>query len=200
MIDLVGECRYQLDSRAACADDPDTFRPQVDAPVRPVAGVIPVAGEIGQAGYIGHRGARKAAGGEDAVPGGHGVALVGHYVPAQGVLVQYRPGHVATEGEMAPQIEPVGDVVQIGQDLGLRGEAFGPVPFLFELVGEGVRIVDALYVTAATRVTIPEPGSPDPRTCLESPNRQSLGPQPVDHVEAGDAGSHHDNVDVVTCL
>ena len=65
------------------------------------------------------------------------------------------------ELDVAAQVEAVGDVVDVAQDLRLGGVALGPVPLLLELVGERVRVVQALDVAARARVAVPVPGAAD---------------------------------------
>ena len=45
-----------------------------------------------------------------------------------------RPCHPGVEPDVASEIEPIGHVVEVRQDLGLTGVALGPLPLLLELV------------------------------------------------------------------
>ena len=52
------------------------------------------------------------------------------------------------ELDVAPEVEAVGDMVDVPEDLGLGRIPLAPVPFLLELGREGVRVLEALDVAA----------------------------------------------------
>ena len=93
------------------------------------------------------------------------------------------------------QVEPVGDVVRVLEDLGLRRVALGPLPLLLELVGELVRVLHALDVAARARIAVPVPGAAHAAARLEHARREPEPAQPVQHVHAGEARA--DDHDVV---
>jgi len=49
-------------------------------------------------------------------------------------------GHAALELDVAPQVELVGDMVQIPLGLGLAGEMLLPLPFLQQFLGKRVAV------------------------------------------------------------
>ena len=69
------------------------------------------------------------------------------------------------------EVEPVGDVLGVAQDLGLRRVPLGPVPFLLEVGIERVGVLQALHVAARTRVAVPVPGAADVAAGLDRPHR-----------------------------
>src|SRR5207249_9473564 len=83
-----------------------------------------------------------------------------------------------------------------GQDLRLSSEPFAPSPFKLEISVEGVRVPEALDVTASTGVTIPVPGSAGAGGGLEGLNAQTEEvAQAVSRVEAGDSTADDHGVD-----
>ena len=94
------------------------------------------------------------------------------------------------------QIEAVGDVIDVAQDLRLRAVALGPLPFLLQLVGERVRVLQAFDVAAAARIAVPEPGAADAAAGLEGAHLQAELAQAVDGVEAADARADDDGVEL----
>ncbi len=88
------------------------------------------------------------------------------------------------ELDVATQVEAVGDVVGVLQDLGLGRVALGPVPLLLELVGELVRVLHALDVAARAGVAVPVPGAADAAARLEHPRRHAEPAHTVEHVHA----------------
>ena len=75
--------------------------------------------------------------------------------------------HPRIELNVAAQLEAVGDVVGVTQDLRLRRIALGPNPLLLQLLRELVRILHALNVAACARVAVPIPGATDAASGLE---------------------------------
>ena len=71
------------------------------------------------------------------------------HVPDRGVLVEGHRDDRGVERDVAAQVEPVGDEVQVGLDLRLGRHGLGPHPLLLDLVGEAVGVLDALDVTRA---------------------------------------------------
>ncbi len=66
-----------------------------------------------------------------------------------------------------------GDVPQIGEDLRLCGEAFGPLPAALQLFVERIGVVHTFDVATRTRVAVPVPGAADVRGRLERGHRQA---------------------------
>ena len=68
-----------------------------------------------------------------------------------------------------PQVEAVGNMVGIFQDLRLRRVAFAPVPFLLQFIGERIGILHALDVAARAGIPVPVPGAADAAALLVDP-------------------------------
>ena len=77
------------------------------------------------------------------------------------------------ELDIGAQIEAVGDVVGVFQNLRLRRVALAPVPFLLQFVGERIGILHALDVAARAGIAVPVPGAADAAALLVDPRRQS---------------------------
>ena len=104
------------------------------------------------------------------------------------------------ELDVAPQVEPVGDVVGVAEDLRLGGVLLGPLPLLLEVLVEAVGVLHALDVAAGARVAVPVPGAADAVAGLEHLHGEALRPGLVEHVEAREPGSDHDDVDLALRL
>ena len=193
---LAGDDRDGLDRGGAGADDADALAGEVHVRVRPVAGVIGRAREALQTREGRDLGARQAPGGHDAEAGRHVVAAVRLDVPPVRRLVEVRRGHARVELNVAAEIEAVGDVLDVPQDLGLGGIPLRPAPFLLELVAEGVRVVHALDVAAGAGIAVPIPGAADAAARFEDPRGQAEAAQAVEHVQAGEPSADDDGVEV----
>ena len=123
-------------------------------------------------------------------------AILQHDVPAARVLLVMRGGNAAVELDVAAQVELVGDIVQIALGLGLAGEALGPVPFLQQLRRKGVAVGIALRIEAGAGIAVPVPGAADAGAGLEHPHLEAELAQPVELVEAGNAGADDDRVEI----
>src|SRR5262249_39664107 len=88
------------------------------------------------------------------------------------------------------------DVVDVLEDLRLGRIALRPAPLLLELLRERVRVVHALDVAARPRVTVPVPRTADPVADLVHARAETEAAEPVEHGEPGEAGAHHDRVEV----
>ena len=164
---LLGDDRDRLDGRRAGADHAHPLAGEVDALVGPRAGVVRRPLERVGAGDLGRVGGAEAAGGHDDEAGRHVVALVGADAPGAGGLVEGGGRHLRLELDVLAEVEAVGDVVGVGEDLGLRGVALGPLPLLLEVLVEAVGVLHALDVAARAGVAVPVPGAADAVAGLE---------------------------------
>ncbi|WP_243717236.1 hypothetical protein [Actinomadura sp. KC345] len=121
---LLRDERNDLHTRGRRTDHRDPFPGEVDALLRPVRRVVMVAAETLQPGYLRDPGRRQAAARHDQVLGGHPVAAVGAHVPPSRALVEHGLGHPGPEPDVTAQAEPVGDVVDISEQL-LLGRVLG---------------------------------------------------------------------------
>jgi hypothetical protein len=69
------------------------------------------------------------------------------------------------------------------------------MPFLLQVVGEGIRIFEALDVAAAARIAVPIPGAADIAAGLEGAHRETEPAQAMDRVEAADPGADDDRIE-----
>jgi hypothetical protein len=162
--------------------------------MRPVTGVIDLALEIGEALDIRRPRVRQAAGGEDDIFRGHGLAVGRGHRPDIGAFIERGAFDAGIEPNIRAQLEPVSDMVGVFENLGLRRVTFAPVPFLLQFVGERIGILHAFDIAARAGIPVPIPGAADIAALLVNPHRQSEPPQPVQHVHPGKAGADHDDI------
>ena len=100
------------------------------------------------------------------------------------------------EGDVPAQVEPLGNMVGVAEDLRLTGVALRPFPFLLQFVGETVGVLHALDIAAGAGVAVPVPGAANTVACLEDAGPEAGVAQPVQHVEAGESGAYDDHIRV----
>ena len=108
----------------------DALARKSDFLVRPTTGVISISLIVREAIDIGHVRGRDTAGRHDEVLRGDALAHIRLDRPAPRNLIEMGRGYRGVKVDILAQIEPVGHVIEVGQDIGLGGEFFGPVPFL----------------------------------------------------------------------
>ena len=119
------------------------------------------------------------------------LALRGLEAPARTRRVERSGTHAGIQLHVAAQVEAIGNVLDVLEDLRLRRVALRPAPLLLQLVAERIRILQALDVAATARVLVPEPGSADPARGFEH-----AGPKPelahaVKRVQTAEPGANH---------
>ncbi len=194
---LLRDQRDCLDPTGAGADDRDAPAGEVDGFVRPVTGQQHLSAEVVDASELGLLGDREVAGAGDEPPGRHGLAGVGTDRPPRIVVVPMHTDHPRAERDRLPQVEAVGHMVQVAEDLRLPGELLAPLPFLLQVLVERVRVVDRLDVAAGAGIAVPVPGATHIVAGLEDPHGH-VHPvaQSVQRVQAGETGSYDDDVGV----
>ena len=192
---LPGDFRDRLHRRGAGAYHADPPDGEIDRLVRPVPGVEYPALEIVEPLEIGPVRRRQAAGRHDAVAREERLAGVRRDPPAGGSLVIDRGDHAGVQPDVGPEVEPVGHVIGVAQNLRLRRVALGPFPFLRKVVVELVAIEHALDVAARAGIAVPVPGSSDARRRVDRPRGQPHAPQLVEHVEPGEPGADDQRVE-----
>lgn len=150
--------------------------------------------KVSTPGIFGLIGAESAAGGENHEAGTELLTRGGGQCPDRGGIVEVGRGDGLLEAVAPLQIEAVGHVIDIGQDLRLRGETLGPGPTLLQLLIERVGVVDALHIAACARIAVPEPGAADIRTGLQAQHIQSGAGRPMDTVEPGESRADDDHI------
>src|SRR5690606_3064246 len=114
--------------------------------------------------------------------------------PAGGGLVVDGGDHLGVQLDVPAQVEAVGHVVEVAQDLGLGGVALGPLPLLLQLAGEGVGVVGALHVAPGAGVAVPVPRAAHAVALLDDGHGHPLLAQAMEEVEAGEPGADDDDV------
>ena len=116
----LGDLGDRLHAGRAGPDDPDALALEGDRLVRPPAGVVRRAGEVVDAGVVGLVGDEQRAGGTDQEPGRCLVTVRRFDGPALGCLVPARIGDPGVELDVLAELEPVGDVIEVGEDVCAR--------------------------------------------------------------------------------
>ena len=202
VLGLLGDHGDGLDRRRAGADHAHRLAGEVDSLMRPVAGVIGRPLELLEARDLRRVGRRQAAHGGDDEPRGDasrragGAGPLGLDLPDAGGLVERCPGDARLEAHVAAQVEAVGDMVCVAQQLGLGGVALRPFPFLLQLGRELVGILDALDVTARTGIAVPVPGAADALASLEHARRKALLTKAVQHVHAAEPSADDHRIEI----
>ena len=117
-------------------------------------------------------------------------------LPAIGRLVVVRGRDAAVEPDVALQVEPVGDEVQIAHDLGLAGIALGPFPFPHQLRRERVPIDVAFRIAARAGIAVPVPGAADPAARFQHLDRQAKPVAQAEQlIQTGEPGADDQRVE-----
>jgi hypothetical protein len=151
-------------------------------------------GEFSDSVDGGHVRRRQAAGRHDQVLGGYVVATIGLDLPPCRAFVEERFANPRPEADVPPQVEAVGDVPGVAQDLGLAGVALGPVPLLLQLLRKPVGVLHALHVAPGARIAVPVPRSADVVARLEHDRAQTGAPQTVKEVHPPEPGADDDRI------
>ena len=167
MSGLLGDHGDRLDRRRTGADDADALAGEVDPLVgpRPVWYVAPA--KISSPSSPGRFGVDRHPVAITQKRAVSRVALVGGHGPRRRALVEDGRLDPRLELDVAPQVEPVGDEVEVAQDLGLRRRSARSTPLPLQLLGEAVRVLDALDVAARAGVAVPVPRAADAVAGLE---------------------------------
>ena len=123
------------------------------------------------------------------------LARFGLHSPVRGLLVEGHRDDLGVERDIAAKVEPVGDEVQISLDLGLGRHRLRPHPFLLDLLGEAVRVLDAFDVTSRTGITVVQPSAADVFGHLQHAGPKPELTQPMQRVQAGKSRTDHERVE-----
>ena len=88
-------------------------------------------------------------------------------------------------------------MIQVAQDLRLRGVALRPLPLALQVGVEAVGVVDALDVAARTWIAVPVPRAAHAVGALQHDGGEPEAAQAMQHVEPREPGAHHDDVELV---
>src|SRR6266404_5283444 len=125
--------------------------------------MIPLSLEALQTGEARRPRCRKIASRHDAEARGRDATFLSLYRPCVCLAVEDRLFGPGVELDIAPEVEAVSHMVDVTKDLRLRAVALGPLPFLLQLVREGIRVLHAFDIAATPRVAVPVPGAADDR-------------------------------------
>jgi hypothetical protein len=192
---LLRDNRNRLDRRGAGADHPNTHPGEVDALMRPFAGVIDRPAKIFETLEARTVRRRQAADRHDTELRSHPVAAVGLDRPAFRFFIERRGDHARVKHDVAAKIEAIGNMVGVGEDFRLRRVLLRPIPLLVQLLGEGEGVLHALDVTTCARIAVPIPGAAHATAGLEHPCRKAKPTQAKQHVHSGKARADDNRVE-----
>src|SRR5690242_2892627 len=156
--------------------------------------MIPLSVEALQTGVIRRPRCREIARRHDTEARGGGITFVSLYRLCVRLAVEDRLFDPGVELDVAREVEAVGHMVDVTQDLRLRAVALRPMPLLLQLVREGIRVFHAFDVAATSRVAVPVPSAANPTTGLEATHFRAEFTQAIDRVETADSGADDDRV------
>ena len=193
---LLGDQRNRLDTGRARADDADALAGEIDPAVRPCAREVDGTPEVGGTLDLGTLGDREAPRRHHVVAARDLFARAQFDAPHRRALVPSGALDARGELDVSAQVMPVGDMVQVLEDLGLCRVLLGPLPLLVEFGIEAVGVVDALDVAARTGVAVPVPRASDVVGRLEDAERKAEFSEAMDRIEAGEARADHHHVEI----
>ena len=200
LVDVAGDHGDQLHACRSGADHADPLAGEVNTLLRPSAGEQRCAGERIHARDVGFQRRRQDSRGCDDEGCDVPVPRVGLHHPLGGALVERHRHDVRVEPDVAAQVESVGDEVQVGLDLGLGGHGLRPHPLLLDLVGEAVRVLDALDIAARAGVAVEQPCAADILGLLQHLDPHTEFAQTVQHVEPREPGPDDEHIGTVHLL
>ena len=173
LLGLLRDFGNGLHRGGAGADHGHALGGEVNAGVREAAGVVPLALEFLQALELRHVRGRQGAHGRDEVACRDLFALVGVHRPQVGCLVEFGAGHARVELHVALQVVAFGHMLEVAEDFGLLGIAFGPFPLLQQLLVPGEAIDVGVGIATRAGVAVPVPGAADGFTGFINSHLQS---------------------------
>ena len=191
---LLGNDRDRLDPGRAGADDGDPLAADVDGLMWPNGRVVGRSAERVDAVDLWQLRRRQAAGRHQQELRRHLVAVVGRHDPVTRPFLEHRRVDARLETDVAAEVEAIGDMVGVAKDLRLRRVALRPVPLLFQLWRERVRVVERLDVAARPGIAVPPPRPADVAGGLEDADGKSQTAKSVQGVHPAEPGADDDRV------
>ena len=182
------DLRHELDRAGAGADDRDALVLEIE-PVVPAGGVEALAPERLQAGDARDQRQMQGADREHHHRRREAPSVGGSQGPACGPLVPARLGQGGAEAQMRREAAPGDDALEVGEDVGLRGE--GALPVGFRLRRDGIEV--RRDVAGAAGIGVVAPGAADAVGLLQDQERDAPPLEAQRHDQAGEAAAddHH---------
>jgi hypothetical protein len=158
--------------------------------------VVRLAAEVATSRHIRDVGYREDTGRRHEVARSDPAAVAGGNAPRARQLVVGGRGDPGAQADVAPEVEPVDDVVQVTLGLRLLREVLAPVPVVEQLPREQVGVRVALRVEPCPRVPVPVPRAPHATAGLDQRRCEPRVTSPVQLIDAGDACADDQHVDV----
>ena len=114
--------------------------------------------------------------------------------PAARRLIPARRLHARLELDIAAQIIFIGDQVQIAFGFRLRREMFGPMPFLQQILVEGIAVGIAFRIKAAAGIAVPIPGATHPCSGFKHARLHAQLAQPDQLIQPGHARTNDNGI------
>ncbi len=191
---VAGDDGRHLHARRSRTNDADALAREVDRLLRPLAAVQDAALEAFLARIVRAFRRRELPHAEDETTGGPDSAVFRGDGPAAVVLVIDRRLHPRVEADVSTQVEPVGDMLDVAQDLRLRRVALAPAPFLLELGRETVRVIVAFHVAARAGIAVVAPDATHAIAGFEHDDAAALRAERMQRPEASETGADDEDV------
>ena len=189
--DFARDARDDLHTTRAGADDRNALAREVDRCRRPARSVVRLAAKL-----VGEERHRKNTGRGDEESRANLGAVTECHRPCSRRVVVDGGGDLDAELHVAAKIEPIDHMVEVALGFGLFGEVLLPFPLVEELLREQVAVGVTLGVETRSGVTVPVPGTPDAAAGLDQLRREARLPRAVQLVDAGDAGTDDEHIDI----
>lgn len=193
--------RRDLHPAGPGADDAHPLAGVLDGLLRPRRGLEPLPLERLESVEVGTEPLRQLTGAHHDESSLQPVASLRLDPPASVGLIERGRADAGPQADVLAQVEPTGDMVDVGEDLRLRCIPLRPGPLLVEFRREAIRVVDAFDVAASARVAVEVPDPADLRIRLEQHHAHAhLVAQLAEHRQTGEAGADHYDVEGLRTL
>ena len=186
--DVLGLLRYfgnRLDARRARADHTHALARERHGIVGPPTRMMAIARKVVDARVIGLVGDEERAHRADQKLCPNPFAGIGFDCPPLRAFVITRIGNPSIELNISPKVKAIGEMLEIGEDVGLGGLGLGPFPLVHQLLGERVGVERAArHVDSGAGVTVIPPGATYAPRPIEGTHREAhLVSQMVNRIE-----------------
>jgi hypothetical protein len=192
--------RDRLDHLNACrtgTDDSYALACEAHRIARPARRVIALSGEPLDSLDGRKLVSGQAAGGRNQIASANSMPSIRLHHPRAVLRIVVCAHDPRIEADVWAQIESVGYMVEVREDLRLRREPLFPVPLIQELLREGVAIGVAFRIEPCARIAIPVPHASDILPAFKNAHGQSQLTQTVQCAEPRNAGADYDDIRLV---